>query len=270
MRAFVICGAIAAIFLLESAQALPADEPTNLGVQITAAIDLQREAIFTGAVPVDRVFLLPLSFDRYRLPTDPEGTPVSAVGDRSATYTIDIPADFEIQPATEVRAAGYRGRSTTCTSGCRVDIPHGTLGVAALMLLRARTPGTYTLTLRLTSTSNPDPDPGNDSYTKQIRFAAAAVTAGKATAKPAVPIQGRPYSLTLPLTRSGAQVKPDSVRCSANVGTRSLKGAPSRLLGRARCSWKVPRGAAGKMLRAKLVATASGKTFSALRAARVH
>jgi hypothetical protein len=154
-----------------------------------------------------------------------------------------------------------------------VDIPSGRLGTNVLFRLVAASAGTYTVRLRIVSASATDPDPSNDQMASELRAqatAAAKVTAGKAVASPAVPRAGKPYALSLPLTKGGQPATASVVRCSATLGAKALRGVTARLPGRARCTWKIPAGTAGQTLRARLAATADGKAFTASRTARVR
>jgi hypothetical protein len=246
-------------------------EPANLGVQLLSTFDDATGQVHRSGAVAGRIFVLTIGVASSQLPTDPDDRPVDTKGVRTATYAIDFPAGLAVQRAATIRGGGYAGTSTICTSGCAVAIPDGRIGVTGHYRLLARSPGRYAVTIRLTSTGRPDPASDNDRATTEIVVKAptVAVVAGRAVATPTVPRAGRPFALTLPLTRAGAPVIPASVRCTATLGGRVLVGARAALVGRARCTWRIPTGSAGAKLRATLVATARGQTFRAVRVAAV-
>jgi len=274
MRTFVVAAATVLALLLQAGQALPADDPpTNLGVFMPGFnVDPRTGSLFGGPVPAGRAFVMRLDVSRFKLPTQGETEAVSTTGDRTATYEVDLAAGLEMQASSQVLVGTETVVTSACTTGCQAHVPEGQLGLNTWLHLVAHAAGTYTVAVRITATSHPDPDAGNNEFTKEITVAvpAAPVTSGRAVARPTAPRAGRPYSLALPLARAGAVVTPGSVRCTATVGARRLAGTAARLSGRARCTWRIPRGASGRTLRAKLVATAGGRAFSASRTARVR
>jgi hypothetical protein len=274
MRTFVVAAATMLVLLLHVGQALPADEPpTNVGVFMPGFnADPRTGSLFGGPVPAGRAFVMRLDVSRHLLPGQGDTEEVSTTGNRTATYEVDLAAGLELQPSAQVLVGSETVVTSACTTGCLANLPEGQFATSTWLRLVAHAAGTYTVAVRITATSHPDPDAGNNEFTKEITVAvpAAQVTAGRVVATPTTPRAGRPYSLALPLTRAGADVTPASVRCTAKVGSRRLAGTSARLPGRARCTWRIPRGTVGRTLRAKLVASAGGRAFSASRTARVR
>ncbi len=268
--------AIGALTLVAVATSGAATKPSNYGVQILTPFDDASGEVILGQVDVGKVFVLPMFVATYKNPTDDEDSPIDTTTARSATYAVDVPSGLVVQPSAPVRGGGFIGNSVTCVSACVADIPAGRLGVNAVYRLVASSAGTFTVRIRLTSVDRPDPETTNDQASSDIRAAAAtggqggAVAAGTSVTAPKLPLAGRPYALTLPLTKAGTPVKPTSVRCAATLRGRALKATAAKLSGRARCTWKLPSTTRGAQLKAKLTAVAGGKTFTASRTARVR
>lgn len=112
------------------------------------------------------------------------------------------------------------------------------------------------------------PDRGMWSYT--IATAPLRLTAGQVVLQPARPVSGGAFSASIAVRRSdtGAPLTQATVTCRLMLDGRPLAGASGRVAagGRATCAARVPRGAAGKLLRGTVTVrsgTASvTKTFS--------
>jgi hypothetical protein len=216
-----------------------------------------------------------LRFQLVLAPLD-EGVP-SPPGPAPSTMGLEVPNGIVVLPP----GAPDDGRwpvGFDCVSACPVDPSNGgnPTGLSGFYRLRAAAPGAYTVKITIASNVRPDPEPGNNEFSYVINVAAggsvttATTRAGEPVASPLLPRAGKPYALTLPLTRAGAPVKPTTVRCAATLKGKALRGAAAKLSGRARCTWKLPATSRGAQLKAKLTAVAGGKTFTASRTARVR
>jgi hypothetical protein len=252
---------LVAIMVMTASSAQAAEQPADMMVSI-------------GGVTPDP----PVAGEEFRLKLQLVNAPLdedvpSPPGPALATYDIVLPSGLVVLPAGP-DLAGW-GPGADCVSRCPVDVYNGgsPTGVLIHYRLRAVAAGSYVVKVSITSSGRPDPELRNNEITYAITVVAPArskITAGRVVSSPPSPQAGKPYALTLPLTKAGEPVTPASVRCTATLQSQALKGVAARAPGKARCAWKIPAGAAGKTIRARITATAGGKTFTASRVTRVR
>jgi hypothetical protein len=87
---------------------------------------------------------------------------------------------------------------------------------------------------------------------------------GKAVAVPGKPIAGRPFTLSLAVTRSdsGRALLTGRMTCAPTIAGKLVKHTDSFKAGKVKLSLVVPKTAKGKLLKIKLAVTASGRTAS--------
>jgi hypothetical protein len=251
--------------------------PANFFIGFGAALLDENGQPLSGNPAVGEPFFLYVYIGTNDPPGSGGGAEDHMSAARSATYALRVPSGLRIGPAQAIDWPSVHRderQSTTCVSGCRIDLAPGVRARGAYYRLSAPAAGEFFVSARTTSTSSADPDEGDNFTSWLIRVGAAPessakVRAGRLASSPAVPLAGKVFALTLPLTRAGAPVRPASVRCAATLAGRALVGSSSRLLGRARCSWKIPAGSAGSQLKTKVTAIADGRTFAASRTTRV-
>ena len=169
-----------------------------------------------------------------------------------------------------IRAVGGGGLECTgttdlaCTDGSVDPGDDGTLGAPFV----ADAAGSYTLVARLTELTATDPNPANNQASITLNVVAAtptpptppALAASRLSIKPTRPMAGHPLTVSFRITdsTSGTSVKPSSVACTANLGTRRAR----IVSGAAACVLHPPATAHGKTLRGTLTAKAKGVRLS--------
>ena len=137
----------------------------------------------------------------------------------------------------------------------------------ASALFVADAAGSYTLTAQLTELTATDPNPANNQASITLNVVAAtptpptpALVASRLSIKPTRPVAGHPLTVSFRITdsTSGTSVKPSSVACTANLGTRTAR----IVSGAAACVLHSPATAHGKTLRGTLTAKAKGVRLS--------
>jgi hypothetical protein len=128
--------------------------------------------------------------------------------------------------------------------------------------------GSYTLTAQLTELTATDPNLANNQASFTLNIVAAtptpptppALVASRLSIKPTRPVAGHPLTVSFRITdsTSGTSVKPSSVACTANLGTRTAR----IVSGAAACVLHSPATAHGKTLRGTLTAKAKGVRLS--------
>lgn len=136
--------------------------------------------------------------------------------------------------------------------------------VSALFVADA--PGSYTLTAQLAELTATDPNPAHNQASITVNVVAAtptpppALVASRLSIKPTRAVAGHPLTVSFRITdsTSGTSVKPSSVACTANLGTRTAR----IVSGAAACVLHPTATAHGKTLRGTLTAKAKGVRLS--------
>jgi hypothetical protein len=123
-------------------------------------------------------------------------------------------------------------------------------------------PGSYTFTVFLDKLGAADPDPSNNTDTITVSVAAAPVTATAAAVAPARPMAGSSFVASFAV--AGGTI--EAVRCATSVGTAHGRASG----GRAACTVRTPRTAAGRTARVTVGATVGGRTFTRTISVRLH
>jgi Domain of unknown function DUF11 len=156
----------------------------------------------------------------------------------------------------------------TCADGTLPPGPGPGSAADASALFVADAAGSYTLTAQLTELTATDPNPANNQASITVNVVAAtptpptppALVASRLSIKPTRPLAGRPLMVSFRVTdsTSGTSVKPSSVACTANLGTRTAR----IVNGAAACVLHPPATAHGKTLRGTLTAKVKGVRLS--------
>jgi hypothetical protein len=134
--------------------------------------------------------------------------------------------------------------------------------------------GTYVLRADIVETTTADPNPSDNSSSVTVVVteapgggrpgggSGAAVSAGAVKLVPAKPRAGSAVSATVRVTAGGSPLRPSRVSCAGRIGSAKLAGKPRAASGTAKCSYRTPRSARGKMLRGTVSFTARGRSFA--------
>ncbi len=237
----------------------------GIGICCVAALGSASRAAPAATADLEIVFLtagLPSTF----VANTPFRLEVS-VGNRGPDPThfrvhILLPTGLHLSTASSLECAG------TTDLTCAEDT--AALGYAkdAGALFVADAPGSYTLVAQLTELTATDPNPANNQASLTLNVAAAtptpstppALAASPLSIKPTRPTAGHPLTVSFRITdsTSGTSVKPSSVACTANLGTRTAR----IVSGAAACVLHPPATAHGKTLRGTLTAKAKGARLS--------
>jgi hypothetical protein len=114
---------------------------------------------------------------------------------------------------------------------------------------------------------------GSAAYTHVVTIGPPPLAAGSVTAAPAVPVHGKVFNLSMPVTRTDSNTAlPDVgavVSCSARVGAKRIGGRGSYAGGVATCTFKIPKASRRKVLKATLTVTYQGATISGAFSSRI-
>lgn len=90
------------------------------------------------------------------------------------------------------------------------------------------------------------------------------LVAGKPAASPARPAAGKSFSVSVPVTRSdsGKPITTGSATCTVKVGGVAVRAAGRVAGGRARCTFRLPAGSAGKRVTGSVVVRSGGTTVT--------
>jgi hypothetical protein len=94
---------------------------------------------------------------------------------------------------------------------------------------------------------------------------ALRLLAGRAAGSSARPVAGRPFTVTVPVTRSdsGRRISSGSATCAVKVEGLKVPASGRVSSAGARCSFRVPPSASGKRLTGSIVVRSAGKTVTA-------
>ena len=134
-------------------------------------------------------------------------------------------------------------------------------------------PGSYAYRAEIAQASDTDPEPGNNASAILILVSPAAPSpsptprpaaparAGAVTLVPRRPRAGVAVTARVAVTAGGRPIRPSGVACAGSIGTTKLRGVRRAATGRASCTFRTPRSAAGKTLRGSVAFRARGQRF---------
>ena len=79
---------------------------------------------------------------------------------------------------------------------------------------------------------------------------------------PAKPKAGSTVVVSVAVTAGGSPLRPTGVVCAATAGSAKVRGIGTAVRGSARCAYKTPRSAKGKVLTGAVSFRARGQSFS--------
>jgi len=132
--------------------------------------------------------------------------------------------------------------------------------------------GSYVLRAEIVSASDPDPEPSNDTASVTVVVTNAPPPppsppvspprAGAPRLSPAKPKAGSTVVVSVAVTAGGSPLRPTGVVCTATAGSAKVRGVGTAVSGSARCAYKTPRSAKGKVLTGAVSFRARGQSFS--------
>jgi len=172
----------------------------------------------------------------------------------SVTYDIDLPTGLEVRSPVRL---GNGAVTSGCLRSCSVGWNAARARTLAIYYaLLPPGPGAFVLQSTIASTDRADSRPRDNTATITIVVVAARLSLGPPMLDSSRPLAGRRFSVTVPVRRSGVPVRPDHAVCRAVVGDRSVAGTASLTHAAVVCTWRIPRGTAGRTLRTTVRARA--------------
>jgi (2Fe-2S) ferredoxin len=181
-------------------------------------------------------------------------------GTASVVYELELPTGVHVAEAGRSRASppeSVRLRMSTCLHACTIGWDTSrrrrtfvyyafVVPVAADAMISAH----------ITGTNHPDRIAADDRVSTSVTAVPQRLALGAPQLVTGPPRAARAFAIAVPVRVYGEAVSPDAVRCVAEAGKATLRGAAVRRHGIAECGWTLPPGIGATTLRVRVTVAA--------------